>query len=442
MNILRLVFVVLMMVPALLYADGELHIAIVADSLTHSPLIKASIYSNNGRLLGMSGKDGNIACATPGDYPITIRYMGYHDKTISRISCDTVFMQQSSAELPELKIVEAKQKGMMHILAYVRDYSTLSSFSDTVTMFREKMVDFMLPVGKKSKYQGWRYPRVLNSRSYYRFTNDKGLDSVSDRCNHHFSWSDWIGIAPAMNLPLKLIANETVSDTLRGKYSSYEIWKKKGDNVSIDVDVLADTVGRKWVPNISSFFRKENIDFEQFNLKLNYDNVLGNEVNINNITGYSFNIESRGRGRGMFRFNRKDQPFFVTTHSEVYILDKVIIPIKEGRKWEKRDFKSNTFEILEPMEAPELKQSTLALIDRINMIDSVQVRLSITPDQRLISRNVKKANFSIGYRALALLKQMTGITLYKSHRNLKNQQKKFRQELREIVIQHRDSIPE
>ncbi|MDE6716505.1 MAG: hypothetical protein K2J74_08500, partial [Muribaculaceae bacterium] len=210
--------------------------------------------------------------------------------------------------------------------------------------------------------------------------------------------------------------------------------------ISIDVDVLADTTNHRWVPNISSFFRKENIDFDQFNLKLNYDNVLDDKVSPNNLTGYSFDIESRGRGHGMFRFNRHDQPFFVTTHSEVYILDKEIISIKEGKKWEKREFRNNAFDILEPMDAPELQASTLALIDRINLIDSVQVRLAITPDQRLMSRNVKKANYSIGYRALALLKQMTGITLYKSHRNLKKQQKKFRQDLREMLIQQRDSI--
>ena len=38
-------------------------------------------------------------------------------------------------------------------------------------------------------------PRILTCKSYYRFTNRNGLDSVSSASHHHFSWSDWIGLA-------------------------------------------------------------------------------------------------------------------------------------------------------------------------------------------------------------------------------------------------------
>ena len=71
-------------------------------------------------------------------------------------------------------------------------------------------------------------------------------------------------------------------------------------------------------------------------------------------------MESRGRGRGMFQFNRHDQPFFVTTYAEVYILDKEFISVKEAKKWDKRNF-SEEIEILEPAETPELAPSILAL---------------------------------------------------------------------------------
>lgn len=71
------------------------------------------------------------------------------------------------------------------MLAYVREYSTLSTYSDTVTLFREKMVDFMIVPDRKMKFRGWTSPRLLTSRSYYRFTDGEGLDSVSDRFNNH-----------------------------------------------------------------------------------------------------------------------------------------------------------------------------------------------------------------------------------------------------------------
>ena len=141
---------------------------------------------------------------------------------------------------------------------------------------------------------------------------------------------------------------------------------------------------------------------------INYDNVISSEGGPLELTGFSYNIESRGRGRGMFQFNRHDQPFFVTTYVEVYILDKEFISVKEAKKWDKRNF-SEEIEILEPVEAPDLAPSILALIDRVNRIDTDQVRLSIKPDERLMSRNIRKGNFGIGHRALSLLKRITGI---------------------------------
>lgn len=405
--------------------NAQPHRIVVADSLTRSPLPSASIFNHKGNFIGISSRNGTVTCALASDFPITIRYMGYNERSIPYEGADSVFLIENISELPEV-VVEAKQKKMLHILAYVREYSSLSSYTDTISLFREKMVDFMLPTRENTRYKGWRYPRSLNTRSYYRYTNSHGLDSVSSRCNHHFSWSDWIGMIPATRIPSKMSNIENMVDTIYGKYSPAEIWIKNEDRYSLDINVLADTTSRKWVPNISYFFSKEDTDFERFRLKLNYDNVLENEITPLDLTGYSFNIESRGRGRGMFRFNRHDQPFFVTTYAEVYILDKEYISIKEAKKWDNRKFSAKELEILEPAQAPVLDPATLALIDRVNNIDTDQVRLKIKPDEQLKSRNIRKGNFGIGHRALALLKQMTGITYYKSHKNFNRRWNDFR----------------
>ena len=80
-------------------------------------------------------------------------------------------------DLPEV-LVESRKNSVLHILAYLREYSTMTTYSDTVFMFREKIVDYMLPVGRKSKFHGWTKPRMLTSKSYYRFSNHNGLDSI------------------------------------------------------------------------------------------------------------------------------------------------------------------------------------------------------------------------------------------------------------------------
>jgi hypothetical protein len=129
----------------------------------------------------------------------------------------------------------------------------------------------------------------------------------------------------------------------------------------------------------------------------------------------------------MFQFSRHDQPFFVTTYAEVYILDKEFITVKEAKKWDNLNL-SEEIEIFEPEEAPDLSPSTLALIDRVNNIDADQVRLSIKPDERLMSRNIRKSNFGIAHRALSLLKQLTGITYFRSHSNINKNWNKLKKE--------------
>lgn len=324
--------------------------------------------------------------------------------------------------------MESEKQRVLHILAYAREYSTLTTYSDTVTMFREKMVDYMIPSSGKTKFKGWRIPRILKSKSYYRFSNNLGLDSVSDRCRNFFSWSDWVGLAPARAVPRRLQLSEWAADTLRGKYSASEIWTRKEDRIDLNVDVLADSTGRKWVPGVAGFFRND-LDFEQFRLHLTYDNVVDDSVSPLSLSGYSFNIESNGRGRGMFMFNRRDEPFFVSTYGEVYPVEKEFISVGEAKKWEKFGERVKELEMMEPAEAPELQPEVLALISRVNELDHVKVRLDFTPDHRLAGREVVKLN--AGQLILNRLKGVLGIDHINARRKWKKQWREFRDERRE-----------
>ena len=399
---------------------------VVADSVTHIPLPNASVYSNSGKAVGVSNGKGILPRISQENYPITIRYIGFNDKIVRHENQDTVFLSENISELPEV-VVQSRRERLLHVLAYVREYSTLSNYTDTVFLFREKMVDYMLPSDDKMKFKGWTNPRVLTSKSYYRFTNDIGLDSVSDVSRHHFSWSDWIGMVPKVALPAVIRNTEIGTDTVYGKYSPTEIWLRNKDSVSVNVDVLADITSRKWVPDLAGFFRKD-LDFERFRLKYIYDNIAGDTLSAIDLTGYSFNIESNGRGHSMFRFNRINEPFFVSTSADVYILDKEHITVKEAKKWENRRFDTEETGIYEPLEAPALSTSILALIDRVSNIDKESIRLDTEPDRRMIKKFDGRRNFKIGRRALSLLKGLTGITAYKSRKNFNNNWSKFRKE--------------
>lgn len=428
---------IILSIVTVFHAAGDTAYPIIVDSLTNLPLSSATIFDNRGNVIGISDTRGRAGHVFPNSYPLTVRYLGFKETRVSS-PADTIFMVENPMELNEV-IVQSQQQKVLHVLAYVREYSTLTSYTDTVFLFREKMVDYMLNSNPKVKFNDWRVPRILKSRSYYRFTNLQGLDSVSDNCSNHFSWADWIGIAPSPVMPAGLHGREEATDTVYGRYSPAEVWLKNRDQLTVDINVLSDTAGRRWVPNLEVFFRN-GLDFENFRLRYNYDSVLGDSVSVADITGYTFNIASRGRGHNMFMFNRQDQPFFVNTFAEVYILDKEYITLKEARKWAKRQFNTDEMVILEPESAPELQPYIVDLVDRVNAIDSDEIRLANTPDERLVGRKV--AHYDIAHRALNLLKTITGISRVRAERKWKNNWKQFRREQTELNQRARRSQPE
>lgn len=416
-----LIFVILFISPLFFAAGAPRYV--VADSASHLPLPHASIYDRHGKAVGITDARGNMPEVAPERYPLTVRYLGFFDKKIPAVARDTVFLREDFNMLPEV-VIETKGQRLLHIVAYVHEYSTLTTYSDTISLFREKMVDYMLPADPKSKFKGWRTTRTLSCKSYYRFTDYTGLDSVSDSHQNHFSWADWIGIAPDTGLPPVLKKSESATDTIRGRYSPAEIWSRNGDSVNVEIDVLADSLSRKWVPNLRGFFNN-NLEFEQFRVNFEYSDVIGETITPADLTKYSFNIESQGRGYNMFDFNRQYVPVFVSTSAEVYVLDKEYISLKEAKKWYKRDFNDDCIDIFIPAEAAALQPSVTELIERVNNIDKEGIRLKRQPDRRLVSPYLTNDNFKFGKRVLALLKTITGISAYKSKRNLNRRWNEF-----------------
>lgn len=329
--------------------------------------------------------------------------------------------QRSMTQLPEV-LVESSRRNMLHVMAYVREYSQLTTYSDTVFLFREKLVDFMIP-GKKAHYRGWRIPRVIKSESYYHFVDSGGLDSVSDSSRHHFSWSDWMGLPPEMPFPPNMSKNFVETDTLFGKYSPMEIWSKQKDSVSVYVNILADTLARRWVPNMKSFFQKDDVEFEGFKMQLNYDNVLGAELLRRDLQNYTYHVDAMGRGYSMFRFNNREESFYATTDAEVYFVDREYITEGEAKKWAKGKHSKEDVEIMVPPEAPPIEDDILALIERIKNMDKKAVRLAEAPDQ-----NMKRMerNRSKGGEFLRYLKNIIGISDANAKRSQNKQWKKFR----------------
>lgn len=422
---LRTVFTIIMILYTVAHVHARERRAVVADSATGRPLSDAVVFDLHGKYIGSCGADGTLPFIYSDEYPVTVRLMGYEERNIPVATADTVFMKEQILELPEF-VVESREHRVLHMLAYVREYSTLSTYSDTIFMFREKMVDYMLPSDNKVRFKGWTSPRVLTSKSYYRFTNSLGLDSVSDRCNQHFSWADWVGIPSTALVPAALTSVAEGTDSVQGRYGAKEVWMKNDDRITLDVNVINDATSRRWVPNLSLFFR-EGIDFEQFRLRLRFDNVFSGVIAPIDLSAYSFNIESNGRGRGMFMFNRVDEPFFVSTYAEVYVVDKEFITVKEAKQWDSKKLASGDIAIYEPAEAPDLQEPIRLLVQRVNSVDHSAIRLAQVPDERLAGcRNLVKLN--AGQQILQRLKGLFGIDHIRGRQKWNNNWKEFRKE--------------
>lgn len=292
-------------------------------------------------------------------------------------------LEPIAIELPEVK-VSTKHRPILHLTGYIRELSTMTSSLDTLLLYREKWVDFMIPTGKEKRYQGWTDPRLLKTKSYYKWTDASGRDSVSDRANHHFSWSDWVSLPRQVSLPALIGGNRLGSDTVMGKYSPAEIWSKDSAGVSVIVNVLADSTKRKWTPRLAGPIWRDT-EFERLVMDYRFSDTDTFAVRPQNLDHLSCSIESMGRGHDMFRFKRFEDPIlYVSTYFDLTITDREYITVKEARRKEK-DARLAIEDAMLIFESERVPRDSIItdLIARVNAIDHDSRRLGMDIDTRV-----------------------------------------------------------
>lgn len=355
----------------------------VLDAESNVPVARVSIFDHTGKMIGTGDDKGCLPEIYYSAYPLTLRSLGYADKKISFPGDTVIEMMRMSFDLPEVK-VNTRRRPILHLTGYLREISSMSSSVDTVMLYREKWVDFMIPAEKEKHFKGWTDPRILKSKSYYRFTDVWGQDSVSDRIDHHFSWSDWLSLPPRVNQPKTIVRNSLVSDTIMGLYSSAEVWRRDSTKIRVDVDILADTLRGKWAPRLNSRLWRD-LDFERLLLTFEYSDCDTFSVKPQNIDRMSCYIESMGRGHDMFRFKtRYDNILYVTTYVDLVIADREYLTVKDAKRKEKDQLLAleEASLVLESEKMP--RDSVINdLIARVNAIDHDKRRLGMEIDVRV-----------------------------------------------------------
>ena len=210
----------------------------ITDKNSAQPLAKASLFDKEGKFIGVSDNNGIIPGNIPAaSFPLNVRYVGYNPAIITSPDIDVVSLEETSYDLPEIT-VDAESHNLLLITAYVRNYITQTTDKDTVVSFDEQIIDFMFPVTKKAKFNGWKKARVLAQRSYDHARTAKKDTVRYTEGTKGASYS--YNLTDKFELPDAMAAGNAIQETVAGKYSDKEIWKKRGDTYFLMVDDLAD----------------------------------------------------------------------------------------------------------------------------------------------------------------------------------------------------------
>ena len=366
---------------------------IVMDASTGEPLPMATVFNSKGNIVGICLQNGEIPYVSDSDYPLSVSYLGYKTGFVENKGVEVVNLIPIPYDLPDV-IIDSKRQQVLHLKGFVREYSSMIKDGDSVFLFREKNIDFMLPLKTAKNYKGWNLPRLLSSKSYYHFTDRNGLDSVSDQYSGHFSWTDWMGIVrnPVMPAPIRL--NQQSRDTITGQFGTRsQLWKRNGENISLDIDVLASEENKKWIPGISHFLDGD-VDFTRFNVRYDFSDVLGGDLFADNIYRVSFNIEANGNGRNFSRLGNPKSAVYMDTYAELYITDREYLSVSEAKKIEKNIKGDSEVEI--PRNVPALLTSIENLKQMVGEIDHDLVRQNREADKRLAGRDLKGDKYGYG----------------------------------------------
>ena len=220
---------------------------VVVDSLTGIPLARVTVHDRNGHTIAVTSDRGVMPSIDAASYPLTLSSMGYRPVVVPAPGRQIINMSETSYNLPEVVVNPGKREAL-RIKAYVREYASLSTYSDTVLLFREKMVDFMVPSKKTKGYKGWLKPRVLDSRSFYHFSDANGLDSVSNSYRQHFSWADWVGIVDHTVIPDAFRDAEVMADSIAGASGPAAFWQLYMIHIEMSSNMSSNDICRNLRP--------------------------------------------------------------------------------------------------------------------------------------------------------------------------------------------------
>lgn len=339
----------------------------LVDAETKAPLPLASITDRSGNVVGMTDKTGEIPELQKDRYPITFNYMGYASLQVPKPVEYDVMMIQQNYELPEIVIIPG-ERPLLYLMGYMREVTSILSTSDSVTVFKESIVDFLVPVDK-SKVKGWNKARELASKTYVRMSNSSGLDSVSN--NHEYEYmllgNSHSLIPSSSKVPNKIRNTDVACDTIMGKYYPKIIWWKNGDETRWYGDALANEknhVTSPWALKLLGL----TTDFSEISINYVFNTPDGDFINPTDLKQVSMTIDMLAKGKLFKKTFDSSSPLNVRTYVELYLTDREFLSDEDGKRLKKEVPLIEPAYILAPANANPLHPAIQRTVERVNSL--------------------------------------------------------------------------
>lgn len=334
---------------------------VIVDGGDGSGLPAASVFNRGGTMLGISSDDGTFPPVADGEYPLTVRYLGYDAVTVDTPS-DTIRLWPRSTELAEVEV--KKQVDGVTVLCYAREYGSAIA-GDTINVFTEYMVDYLLPLGKAKGFKSRNHPRILRRRSVGRVARADGTDSIGrDMENIMLSWLDVTDIDKnGFTEPQSLRDCKTGSDSLKErKFQTF--YRKTPVSLTRTRDYLSDKKGHTWSPWFFKLFGV-TMDITTMWESSVYPISESGEYHSFHFSTWSYAIGALGKGKWLKKAFRTDSPIRMNSLIEIYPVRYEFISAEESKDL-KKEKPQVDWEI--PDNVPPLDPATLALTERCSRI--------------------------------------------------------------------------
>lgn len=343
------IFALICLIVVSVNLDAQTRIIDATDGIL---LPKASVFDREGNLVAISSDEGIVPPLSPDLYPLTVHFLGYETGHLASPDFQELRMVASEYELPEL-VVAHGDRDILHLTAYVREYGSLTSTTDTAAIFSEKIVDFVIPMAQNAKFKGWDKGRQLASRLVVRRRMPDGTDSIRRSDSKLTTIIDAVKMAKKVDVPDVLVQGKAGKVTVAGKYSPEYVWYALGDDYLLDEDRLSDKKGHVYSPNAAKLFGL-TIDMRRLDNRFRFKDVRGREATIEDLLSVSTHMEFTGRGK-MFKWALGVKPpIELNIYSETFIIDREYLNAEEAKELKNNPPSPSSIKIQVPRHAPDL----------------------------------------------------------------------------------------